>query len=225
MDLILSSGFLAFARHVGVLTVLEERGIVPEAICGTSSGALVGALWCAGLRAQEVGRILSERAPIRGVGWHGRPWAGLFTLDPLITRLAEHLPARIEGLPRPLAVGVMDADGGYRLLTEGPLPAAVAASCAMPHVFAPVHVAGALYQDGGAVDRLGLTAWRSWRGPRPAIVHWVERTAGKEVPFDLDGLTVIRTPRSGARLWNLGDFSGQVAEASERARRALSDSV
>jgi predicted acylesterase/phospholipase RssA len=39
MDLILSSGFLAFARHVGVLKVIEEKGIVVDGICGTSSGA------------------------------------------------------------------------------------------------------------------------------------------------------------------------------------------
>ena len=48
MDLILSSGFLAFARHVGVIQAIEERGIAINGVCGTSSGAMIGSMWAAG---------------------------------------------------------------------------------------------------------------------------------------------------------------------------------
>jgi predicted acylesterase/phospholipase RssA len=41
------------------------------------------------------------------------------------------------------AVGVVCKDGRYRLIDSGPLPEAVAASAAIPFVFAPVHVPGA----------------------------------------------------------------------------------
>lgn len=221
MDLVLSSGFLAFARHVGVLAAFEELDLRPEAICGTSSGALVGALWAAGHRAEEIGQVVSERAPITGLRLRPTPWSGLFSLAPLVTRLESLLPATIEALPLPLAVGVMGSGRRHQLLTSGPLAQAVAASCAMPHVFAPISVAGELYQDGGAVDRLALGAWRTWRGERSAVVHWVERTAGVEVGADLTGLQLIRTPRSGAKLWHLGDFWGQVEEAKRRARAVL----
>ena len=47
-DLVLSSGFLAFARHVGVLRAVERSGQDVTGVCRTSSGALVGALWAAG---------------------------------------------------------------------------------------------------------------------------------------------------------------------------------
>ena len=48
MDVILSSGFLAFARHIGVFDAIEECDIEVDAICGTSSGSMVGALYAAG---------------------------------------------------------------------------------------------------------------------------------------------------------------------------------
>ena len=53
-DLVLSSGFLAFARHVGVLRAVERSGNEVSGLCGTSSGALVGALWAAGVSADRV---------------------------------------------------------------------------------------------------------------------------------------------------------------------------
>jgi predicted acylesterase/phospholipase RssA len=221
VDLVLSSGFLAFARHVGVLAAFEEYGLRPEAICGTSSGALVGALWAAGHPAEVIGRVLSEQTPLSSLRVRATPWSGLFSLAPLIARLESLLPANIEALALPFAVGVMGPGRRHHLLTSGPLAHAVAASCAMPHVFAPVPIAGVPYQDGGAVDRLGLEAWRAWRSGRSATVHWVERTAGVEVGADLSGLRLIRTPRSGAKLWDLGDFWRQVDEARELARAAL----
>jgi hypothetical protein len=91
----------------------------------------------------------------------------------------------------------------------------------MPWIFSPVAVAGRRLADGGAVDRLGVDAWRAWRPGRRAIVHEVARTAGKDVPFDASDLLVIRTPRSGARLWSLGDFAGQRAEARALALDGL----
>ena len=47
MDLVLSSGFLAFARHAGFLRAVEQLELPVEGLCGTSSGALSGALWAA----------------------------------------------------------------------------------------------------------------------------------------------------------------------------------
>jgi len=106
----------------------------------------------------------------------------------------------------------MDEQGRGLLLSEGLLPEAVAASCAVPYLFAPVAVDGVRYADGGAVDRLGLGPWRQLRGEREKLVHLVERSAGAETVLPPD-VAVVRTPRSGANFWSLGDFSGQVEEA------------
>ncbi|MGM0576440.1 MAG: patatin-like phospholipase family protein [Myxococcota bacterium] len=223
-DIVLSSGFLAFARHVGFLRAVEEAGLEAGAVCGTSSGALVGALWAAGLPARDVAEELSTRTPLSLMRPHGRPWRGVFSLERILGRLRQLLPPRFEDLGRPFAAGVAGPGRTYRLLRSGPLPESVAASCAMPAVFAPVEVDGVAYSDGGAVDRVGLAAVRRWRGgARPTIVHLVERTAGRQVDEGLEEVVVVRTPRSGARFWSLGDFDGQVEEARRLARAVLRD--
>lgn len=142
-------------------------------------------------------------------------------MAPVQERLTRLLPARFSDLPRPFAVGVVGAGGRHTLVTEGELVAAVCASCAMPGIFHPIDVNGVACKDGGAADRLGVDAWRAWRPGRTAVAHWVERTAGKDVEADLAGVTVITTPRSGAKLWSLGDFDAQRAEARAQAEIQL----
>ena len=50
-SLAMSSGFFGFFAHCGFLTVLEDEGLLPRRVTGSSAGALVGALWAAGLDA------------------------------------------------------------------------------------------------------------------------------------------------------------------------------
>lgn len=215
-DLLLSSGFLAFANHVGVLQAVEAEGVAIDAVVGTSSGALVGALWAAGHDATTLEAMVAGRRPFDLMGWHTRPWRGLFSLDPLLSWLREHLPPTFEGLQRPFAAGV-SGPSGAALLTSGPLPEAVAASCAIPAIFVPIPHGDALYRDGGTVDRLMVEPWRSWRPGRRAIAHLVDRTGGKDVAFSAEDLTVVRTPRSGASFWSLGDVPAAVARARAAA--------
>ena len=63
MDVILSSGFLAFASHLGFLKAIEEADVDVQGLCGTSSGALVGALWMSGLKTEEIKRELFRHKP------------------------------------------------------------------------------------------------------------------------------------------------------------------
>lgn len=212
-DLILSSGFLAFARHVGFLRAVEEAELAVDAVCGTSSGALVAALWAAGMPAAQIGAELSAHPPIRWMRPALAPWRGVFRIEPVIERLRQLLPPTFAELTRPLGVGAMDRCKAHHLLTEGPLPEAVAASCAIPIVFQPVVLGGRRLWDGGAVDRLGLAGWRAWRPGRAGLVHWVEGTRGREPQAELAGLEIVRTPPSGASFLGLGDFPAQVEEA------------
>lgn len=220
-DLVLSSGFLAFARHVGVLSAIEQRGVAVDGICGTSSGSLTGALWAAGHSADTIARELSAQRPLAFVRPSGRPWRGLLEPTGMLAKLRAMLPSRFEDLERPFAVGVMDEQGRHHLIRSGPLPEAVAASCAIPRLFQPVALAGVRYRDGAFVDRLGLVPWRALRGEVRVIAHVVERSSGADVEAGLEGATVIRTPRSGASLWSLGDFQGQVEEARSLALASL----
>lgn len=224
-DLVLSSGLLAFARHLGVLRAIERKqaqGLLQiDAVCGTSSGALMGALWAAGLTTAQLEAELAGKRPMQLLTPHWPPWRGAFSLEPLLAYVRQRLPATFADLPMPLAVGVIDEAGQHRLLSDGPLAEAVVASCAMPKVFAQIRVAGVPYADGGAADRLALGPWRQWRPGRQAIAHQVARTAGVDQPADLHGITLIQTPRSGANFLSLGDFAGQLAEAEQLAWQGL----
>lgn len=219
MDLLLSSGFLAFARHCGVLQAIEEAELPIDGVVGTSSGAMIGALWSAGAPAREIAARISAQTPWSLIKVSRRPWAGLLTMGGAGDLLGQWLPERIEDLERPFAAGVMLPDKSASLLTEGPLVDSVLASCSMPVVFTPVRVGDRPMKDGGAVDRVAHAGWSAWRGGE-AIAHVVDRSAGPETPLPAD-VPVIRTPRSRARFWDLGDFDGQVEEARRLAHAVI----
>lgn len=220
VDLVLSSGFLAFARQTGFLQGVEDCGLEVEGICGTSSGALTGAMWAAGLSAQEIFDELCGQRPLSYVRPHLAIWRGAFSLDAVLGRLREVLPPTFADLDRPFAVGVV-VGGRAELITEGLLAEAVAASCAVPYLFAPVRIGGRSCSDGGALDRTGLDSWRSFRGQTDVVLHMIERSGGAAAEVDLSGVRVVHSGRSGATFWNLGDVGRQFAESRQSANTVL----
>ena len=180
-DLVLSSGFLAFARQAGFLKGVEESGIKVGSLCGTSSGAMAGALWSSGRSAEEVLELLCANTPLWQLRPSLTPWRGLFSMAPVVQRLRTMLPERFEDMPMPFAVGVMDSDGSHKLLHSGELAPAIAASCAVPRLFSPVVIEGSSYQDGAFVDRVGVVPFRQMRGENPMLVHMVARSGGVAV--------------------------------------------
>ncbi|MEN0066565.1 MAG: patatin-like phospholipase family protein [Myxococcota bacterium] len=212
-DLVLSSGWLAFASHAGFLAAIEEAQVPVDGICGTSSGSLAGALFASGMPATEIFALLTRHPPLRWVRPSIRPWRGLFHLGPMIAELERHLPPTVAALDRPFGAGVIDRNG-FRLLTEGPLPYIVAASCAVPYIFRPIEIDGVAYQDGGVADRTGLDDWRALRGNVDPIVHVLAASYGPELP--VHATRVVPSPRSGAYLWSLGDVEARF----ERTRAA-----
>lgn len=225
MDLVLSSGFLAFARQCGFLAAVEDSGLGIDGVVGTSSGALAGGLWLSGMSASELARELSSRKPIALCSPHFALWRGLFTMDGVIEHLSQLLPARFEDLDRPFGVGVMTSSGDHRLVTSGPLVPAVAASMAIPRLFVPVPVDGEPCSDGAFVSRTAFEAWQAHRGGKRSLVHLVEATSGSDVEPDFGDSPVVRTPRSGARLWSLGDFDGQLEEARKRTEAVIAKAL
>ena len=192
-----------------------------DGVFGTSSGAMCGALWAAGMPARDIIAELSRDRPITQVRPSLAPWRGLLTMAPVLRRLRTMLPATFAELPRPFGVGVMGPGRRHAWITSGDLPAAVVASCSMPWVFTPVSIDGVPWQDGGAVDRLGYEGWRAMRGQRRVAVHQVARTAGTDGSADLSGLPVVRSPRSGATFFSLGGVGAQVEESRRLAEAVL----
>ncbi|MBW2457782.1 MAG: patatin-like phospholipase family protein [Deltaproteobacteria bacterium] len=154
----LSSGFFGFYAHCGMVCALEAAGLRPKRLCGSSAGALVAALWGAGLPGETIRAELTtlERRDF----WDPAPGLGLLAGRLFAQRLARLLPAaRFEDCPTPVAVSVFDIRSrSTRVIDEGPLAPAVQASCTVPLLFHPRVIDGRPLLDGGLLDRPGLTA-------------------------------------------------------------------
>lgn len=152
----MSSGFFGFYAHAGMLLALEEAGLAPARLSGSSAGALVAGLWAGGVSARA---ITDELAALeRGDFWDPAVGLGLLRGERFRSRLERLLPVTtFERCRAPLAVSVFDVGlRRTRVLDRGDLPSALVASCAFPGLLQPVRRDGRLLSDGGIADRPGL---------------------------------------------------------------------
>lgn len=168
--LALGGGGARGIAHLHVLEVLDEVGIRPIAIAGSSIGAVIGAGYAAGMSGAEIRsyilEIFQHRRELLAKLWELRPenlksfWAdGGFRLGDInVERVMEiflppSLPEEFSDLRIPLAVVATDYYGQRQaVLSSGRLKTAVAASAAIPAVFRPVIVDGTVLIDGGIVN-------------------------------------------------------------------------
>ena len=164
-DLIFSSAFLGFSRHSGFIAALEDMNCFDfQRIVGTSSGSLAGSFLAAGLDATQIAYELSRQRPIELLTPSLNVRKGLFSLKGLIKHLGTILPKDFSQLKIPLGVGVYSSDSKdreFEIITDGDLPEAVAASCAIPYIFQPVQVGSRRYADGGVIEKTGKTSHNS----------------------------------------------------------------
>lgn len=153
--LCLSSGFFGFFAHAGVISVLEDEGLLPSALRGSSAGALISGLWASGVSAQELKESLFKLD--KASFWD--PGVGLGLLkgerfDRLLDQLLKC--ERFEETRCPLSITAFHC---FKLrgvsLVKGSLRDAIRASCSYPGLFQPKWIDGAPYLDGGITDRPG----------------------------------------------------------------------
>lgn len=220
----MSSGFFSFFAHTGFLTVLEDEGLVPSRISGSSAGALVGAAWAAGLDAPVLAAEL-ERLQRRDF-WDPGVGAGLLRGRMFRDRLERLLPARtFEEVRAPAAVSVFDvAARRTRIVDRGEIPSAIHASCAVPLLFHPVWIEGRAYLDGGILDRPGLDGMP--REQKRVLFHHIASRSpwrskeGAAIPKRDGMITLVLEglPRSGPFRLDEGRRAYRVArEATKRA--------
>lgn len=153
--IVLSGGGARGFAHVGVVKALNEHGVFPSAISGTSAGAIAGAFLANGYTPDEIVEMLSGKLTRKLLSWNSLQ-KGLISFD----RLAEFLEANLryktfEELPIPLYVTVTSfIDGRQKVISTGPIMDAVRASCAIPAVFPIVHLHGKPFVDGGLANNL-----------------------------------------------------------------------
>ncbi|MEJ2290514.1 MAG: patatin-like phospholipase family protein [Deinococcales bacterium] len=157
VGLVLSGGGARGFAHIGVLRVLERAGAQFDVIAGTSMGAILGAFYASGRRADDLFQ-LADTTSWRDVVDLSLQ-TGLFKGDRLQAFLADHLPATFEELEVPLAVTTTDIETGEGVVhMEGDLIRAVRASSSFPGAFEPIQLAGRTLADGGIVNNLPVSA-------------------------------------------------------------------
>ncbi|HXW65429.1 MAG TPA: patatin-like phospholipase family protein [Burkholderiaceae bacterium] len=153
IGLALGGGAARGFAHVGVIKALEDRGIVPDIIVGTSVGSFVAALYASGYDGAQLQRVAMQFEESTLTDW-SLPSRGLFKGQALQDFVNEHVAQRpIEKLPRKLAVVATDLGTGEMMVFErGNVGMAVRASSSVPGVFQPVAIGGHEYVDGGLVS-------------------------------------------------------------------------
>ena len=173
IGLALGGGGARGLAHIPMLEVFDDLNIRPHCITGTSIGAVIGALYAAGLTGKQIRERVQQRVISRGdtfkqvlkkkeafkslefFDWSFKT-TGLFKGDKFLEFLYESMGvARFEDLEIPLSIVTSDFWTAEEIvLTSGELLPAVKASMGLPGVFTPVEREGRILVDGGGVNPL-----------------------------------------------------------------------
>ena len=152
--------------HVHIIEALDELGIRPVMISGSSIGAIMGAGMAAGMAGNDIRQFIlntvGNKREVMNRIWSLRPMTiqemmsngfrvGQFNLERILKAfLPEELPESFEELQIPFSVAATDYYGQSELaIGSGELIRALAASAAIPAVFMPVRLNGRVMIDGG----------------------------------------------------------------------------
>ena len=154
LGLALGGGAARGFAHVGVIQVLEEAGLRPAYLVGTSAGSLVAALYASGKTPADLVRVAQSMQEAEITDW----------MLPILNRgalrgeaLARYVNTQVGGrtleqMSIPVGIVATDLGNGDAItFRRGNTGAAVRASSAVPGVFQPVRVADREYVDGGLV--------------------------------------------------------------------------
>lgn len=164
IGLALGSGAARGWAHIGVLRALEEIGVEPDVICGTSIGAVVGAAYLT----EQLDEL---QAWAQSMGWLGMLGiidltfrrGGLLAADRTFDRFRNHrTDITIEQLHKPFAAVATDLSTGREIwLRDGPMLSAVQASAAMPGLFPAVRRDDHWLVDGALVNPVPVSLCRA----------------------------------------------------------------
>jgi NTE family protein len=163
LGLALGSGSARGWAHVGVIRALEQAGIHPDIVCGTSVGSLVGAAYAAGeldrFEKWILGMRMADVVGFMDVSLGGGMLKGERVMEFFRRNFVDRT---IEELQTPFAaVGTALHDGTEVWLREGSTVEAVRASIALPGLFTPALRDGTLLVDGGLVNPVPVSLARA----------------------------------------------------------------
>ena len=180
LGLALGGGAARGFAHIGVIQVLEEAGIRPDLVVGTSAGSLVAALYAHGKTGTELASMALTMDEGAITDW-AFPSRGMIRGEALARYVREQTGGQlIEQMKMPLGIVATDlVSGAGVLFRRGDTGTAVRASSSVPAVFQPVKIGDREFVDGGLVS--------------PVPVRFA-REMGAEMVIAVD----ISTPPDGA---------------------------
>ena len=235
--LVLGSGGPRGFAHIGVLKALEENGVRPDLIIGSSVGSMVGALYAAGLSAHDLERLayeldLKEFFEFRTlVGGVGRGSA-----------VQRYVNACVKGLPIEAlkisfaATATRLADGKLVLFNRGDAGLAVRASSASLGQFEPVSIGGQAYIDSDELSPVPIHAARQLGAkvviavdvsafaedtPQGVPVAWIQKDArrARQVAAEAAEADVLLHPNIGYYAGFTENYRRRVIAIAEQATR------
>lgn len=164
IGLVLGGGAARGWAHIGVLRALEEAGIVPDVVSGTSIGAVVGGCYLSGHldQLEDWARSITRRKvfSLLDISFGG---SGLISGAKLVDLLEDALQeTAIEDLDRKFICVATELKSGHEVwLRSGPLATAMRASFALPGIFEPIAIDGRWLVDGALVNPVPVSACRA----------------------------------------------------------------
>ncbi|NGM88073.1 patatin-like phospholipase RssA [Parapusillimonas sp. SGNA-6] len=222
VGLALGGGAARGWAHIGVILALEEAGIQPDIVCGTSIGALVGAAYSAGklegFRDWAAGLTVKSVISFMDIAMNG----GMLKGERLMGFFRQNfIDSPIEELPMPFgAVATALHTGAEVWLRNGSTLDAIRASIALPGLFSPVWHSGKLLVDGGLVNPVPVSLARAMGADIVIAVDLSSDTLGRHL---IQQPTVPSKPGSPGYEWvrkMKSDF-GALLSAEEGAEQRL----
>jgi len=191
IGLALGGGSAKGMSYIGLLRVFEKHKIPIDFISGTSIGALIGGLYCAGYSPDEMEKLISELNWKKMLDFNDFG-NGLIRGNKIEKWLRKMLKGKqFKDLKIPFAASAVDIHNGEEVVFEsGDVAKAIHASIAIPGVFSPVKINHRHYVDGGVVDPVPVGILRRKKMDKVIAVSLstpVKRLRSRKVPENVKG--------------------------------------
>lgn len=223
LALALGGGAARGWAHVGVIRALEQRGIKPDIVCGTSIGALVGAAYVSGeldrFEAWVKRLTVMDVVTFMDVSLNG----GLIKGEKLMAFFEKTFVDRpIESLGLPFAAVACDLHTGAEVwLRDGSTADALRASLALPGLLTPVHYRGKTLVDGGLVNPVPVSVARAMGADIVIAVDLNADLVGRHLkPTKGDDQTADQVPRAVEEKGS-GDEVGWIDQLQQQLQKRL----
>jgi len=231
IGLALGSGSARGLSHIGVIQALEEMGISPAIVCGSSIGAVVGAAYATGrLQAlQEWAESLTRMdvASFFNLSFYRSGFINIERLQRFLTEVVDPQDSDIAALQKTFAAVATDLESGCEYwFTQGSVRNAVQGSMSLPGLFNPMRHDGRWLVDGGLVNPIPVSVCKSLGADVVIAVNLNGDIVGKHSTHRHNSRAkhADSTQKNGAD-WHRDDGGNNIVAYVKNTLRSYSDSI